>query len=75
MSLPPIWEARFDGRYAPGLGRRGIDAFEEFVPQGGLLITSEDTAEFAIEEGLAPGVFVAPRKTLKVVGSVFNSAL
>jgi len=48
---------------------------KEFVRQGGLLITSEDTAEFAIEEGLAPGVFIAPRKTLKVVGSVLNSAV
>jgi hypothetical protein len=45
------------------------------VQAGGLLITSEDTAEFAIEEGMAPGVFVAPRKTLKVVGSVFSSVV
>jgi hypothetical protein len=40
-----------------------------------LLITSEDTAQFAIEEGMAPGVFVAPPKTLKVVGSVLSSAM
>jgi len=45
------------------------------VRQGGFLITSEDTAQFAIEEGMTPGVFVAPRKTLKVVGSVLNSVV
>jgi hypothetical protein len=59
----------------PGLGEAGLTHLKEFVEQGGLLITSEDTAEFAIEEGMAPGVFVAPRKTLKVVGSVLTSAV
>jgi len=59
----------------PGLGEAGLTHLKEFVQQGGLLITSEDTAEFAIEEGLAPGVFVAPRKTLKLVGSVLNSVV
>ena len=59
----------------PGLGEAGVAHLKEFVQQGGLLITSEDTAEFAIEEGMAPGVFVAPRKNLKVVGSVLNSAV
>ena len=57
----------------PGLGEAGVANLKEFVRQGGLLITSEDTAEFAIAEGLAPGVFVAPPKTLKGVGSVLNS--
>ena len=59
----------------PGLGEAGVAHLKDFVQQGGLLITAEDTAEFAIEEGMAPGVFVAPRKTLKVVGSVLNSAV
>ncbi len=59
----------------PGLGEAGVAHLKDFVQQGGLLITSEDTAEFAIDEGMAPGVFVAPRKTLKVVGSVLNSAV
>jgi hypothetical protein len=59
----------------PGLGEAGVEHLKEFVQQGGLLITSEDTAEFAIEEGMAPGVFVAPRRSLKVVGSVLNSAV
>jgi len=59
----------------PGLGEVGVAHLKDFVQHGGLLITSEDTAQFAIEEGMTPGVFVAPRKTLKVDGSVLNSAL
>jgi hypothetical protein len=59
----------------PGLGEIGITHLKDFVQQGGLLITSEDTAEFAINSGFAAGVFVTPRKTLKVVGSVLNSAI
>jgi hypothetical protein len=57
----------------PGLGFEGVARLKEFVEQGGLLITSEDTAQFAIEEGLAPGVFVAPRKNIRVVGSVLKA--
>jgi hypothetical protein len=59
----------------PGLGEAGVAHLKDFVQQGGLLITSEDTAQFAIEQGMAPGVFVAPPKTLKVVGSVLSSAV
>ena len=54
----------------PGLGEDGVAHLRSFVEHGGLLITSEDTAEFAIAEGLAPGVSVAPRGSVKVVGSV-----
>ena len=46
---------------------------KKFVEQGGLLITCEDTAQFAIETGLAPGVSVAPRGDARVVGSVLNT--
>ncbi len=59
----------------PGLGESGVAHLKEFVKAGGLLITSEDTAEFAIAEGLAPGVFAAPKRTLKLVGSVLNAAI
>jgi len=54
----------------PGLGEAGVEHLKEFVAQGGLLITSEDTAQFAIEEGLAPGVFVNHGSGVNVVGSV-----
>ena len=56
----------------PGLGYAGLEHLRKFVEAGGLLIACEDTAQFAIEEGLAPGVSVA-RGEAKVVGSVLNS--
>jgi Zinc carboxypeptidase len=59
----------------PGLGFAGVAHLKEFVENGGLLITSEDTAQFAIAEGLAPGVFVAPPKGTKVDGSVLEAVL
>ncbi len=57
----------------PGLGEHGLANLKRFVADGGLLVTSEDTAQFAIDEGLAPGVFVAPKKDLRVVGSVLQA--
>ena len=58
----------------PGLTYAGVEHLREFVTKGGLLITSEDTAQFAIDLGLAPGVFVAPRGNVRVVGSVLDAA-
>ncbi len=58
----------------PGLGEAGVAHLKQFVQAGGLLITAEDTATFAIDSGLAPGVFVTPAdKKLKVVGSVLQA--
>ena len=57
----------------PGLGYEGLAHLQQFVEQGGLLITCEDTAQFAIETGLAPGVSVAPKGDARVVGSVLNT--
>ena len=54
----------------PGLGLDGVAHLKEFVEKGGLLITSEDTAQFAIDEGMAPGVFVNRGGNVHVVGSV-----
>ncbi len=59
----------------PGLGQQGLSHLREFVNKGGLLITSQDSARFAIETGLAPGVFVAPRADARVVGTILNTAL
>ncbi|MBV9502839.1 MAG: hypothetical protein JO138_25995 [Acidobacteriaceae bacterium] len=59
----------------PGLGYSGVAHLKDFIEQGGLLITSEDTAQFAIEQGFAPGVFIAPKKNAKVVGSVLSAVL
>lgn len=57
----------------PGLGYDGLAGLEKFVEEGGLLITCEDTAQFAIEAGLAPGVTVTPRGDARVDGTVMNS--
>ncbi|MGA8152980.1 MAG: M14 family zinc carboxypeptidase [Terriglobales bacterium] len=57
----------------PGLSYEGLAHVKKFVEQGGLLITCEDTAQFAIETGLAPGVSVAPRDDARLVGTVLNT--
>jgi hypothetical protein len=55
-----------------GLGYDGLAHLKTFVEKGGLLITCDDTAQFAIDTGLAPGVSVAPHDDARVVGSVLN---
>ena len=57
----------------PGLGQSGVENLKRFVRAGGLLVTSVDTAKFAIDTGLAPGVSVTPTHELKVVGSVLKA--
>ncbi|MGB6191940.1 MAG: M14 family zinc carboxypeptidase [Terracidiphilus sp.] len=57
----------------PGLGYDGLAHLQQFIEQGGLLITCEDTAQFAIDEGLAPGVSVASHGDARVVGTVLNT--
>ncbi|HEX3437616.1 MAG TPA: M14 family zinc carboxypeptidase, partial [Pseudacidobacterium sp.] len=59
----------------PGLGYAGVEHLRHFVEQGGLLITSQDTAQFAVEAGLAPGVSMAQRGDLKVVGTLLATAI
>ena len=58
---------------APAWAMTASSTSEEFVEQGGLLITCEDTAQFAIDTGLAPGVSVVPRGDARVVGTVLNT--
>jgi hypothetical protein len=57
----------------PGLGYDGLTRLREFVEHGGLLITCEDTAQFAIDMGLAPGVSLGSKGDARVVGSVLDS--
>jgi Zinc carboxypeptidase len=58
----------------PGLGYTGLENLKSFVEKGGLLITCEDTAQFAVDTGLAPGVNVATNDA-RVVGSVLSSVV
>ena len=57
----------------PGLGFNGLAHLQQFLQQGGVLLASQDTAKFAIDEGFAPGVSVAPAQNLRVVGSVLRA--
>ncbi len=59
----------------PGLTWAGVEHLKDFVRQGGLFIASEDSAQFAIEIGIAPGVFVSPHGSARVVGSILNAVL
>ncbi|MDE2271704.1 MAG: hypothetical protein KGJ94_06930 [Xanthomonadaceae bacterium] len=59
----------------PGLSESGVANLKRFVSRGGLLVTAEDSARFAIDTGLAPGVSVAQPGNLRVVGSVLRADL
>ncbi|HZP49492.1 MAG TPA: hypothetical protein VFB07_13190, partial [Vicinamibacterales bacterium] len=59
----------------PGLGWSGVEHLQQFVRNGGLLITSMDTAELAASTGLTPGLTVAARQRMRIVGSVVRSKM
>ncbi len=59
----------------PGLGWEGLDHLQEFVRKGGLLITANDTTNFAVAFGFTPGVSIAPTQRLKVTGSAVRSKM
>ncbi|HEY1337928.1 MAG TPA: M14 family zinc carboxypeptidase [Bryobacteraceae bacterium] len=59
----------------PGLGWSGLEHLQQFVRDGGLLITANDTTNFAVTFGLAPGVGISPAQRLKVTGSALRSKL
>jgi hypothetical protein len=57
----------------PGLGWDGLMHLRQFVDDGGLLLTVDDTADFAVEYGLTQGVSTSNSQRLKVVGSILTS--
>jgi len=57
----------------PGLGWTGLARVQEFVRQGGLLITASDSTNFAVTFGFTPGIGIAPAARLKVTGSALRS--
>jgi hypothetical protein len=57
----------------PGLGWMGVAHLQDFVRRGGLLITVMDTADLAVQSGLAPGVSITPRQRMRIIGSVVRS--
>jgi hypothetical protein len=59
----------------PGLGWDGLEHLQEFVRRGGLLITANDSAAFAVTFGFTPGVATAAAQRLKVTGSAVRSKM
>jgi hypothetical protein len=57
----------------PGMGWEGLTHLQKFVHDGGVLITVEDTADFAVNYGLTQGVSVGNGQRLKVIGSILKS--
>ncbi|HUI55567.1 MAG TPA: M14 family zinc carboxypeptidase [Bryobacteraceae bacterium] len=59
----------------PGLGWTGVEHLQDFVRHGGLLITANDTDNFAVTFGFTPGVSISPAQRLKVTGSALRSKM
>jgi hypothetical protein len=59
----------------PGLGLQGLANLQRFVSSGGVLVGVENTADFAVQFGLASGVTVNEAKRNAVVGSLLRSKL
>ncbi len=59
----------------PGLGWLGLQHLQMFVRNGGLLITANDTANFAVSFGFTQGVSITPPQRLRVTGSVLRSKM
>ena len=59
----------------PGLGWSGLANLENFVKQGGVLVTAENTSQFAITFGYANGVTMNTPPGNAVVGTLLRTRL
>jgi hypothetical protein len=59
----------------PGLTFQGVQNLSSFVNAGGVLVTVENTADFAIAMGLATGVSMTTAARLHVVGSLLRTKI
>jgi hypothetical protein len=59
----------------PGLSWQGVENLKRFVTGGGLLLTTENTAELAAAFGFANGVSVTNPPRLHVVGSLLRTKI
>jgi hypothetical protein len=57
----------------PGLGLEGVANLRKFVSEGGTLVTVEDTAELAIQYGLARWVSVRKTDKLRAPGTLLKA--
>ncbi len=56
----------------PGLGWSGLANLQKFVQQGGVFLTVDDTANFAVTYGFTPGVAIARPNRLRAVGDILR---
>jgi hypothetical protein len=56
----------------PGLDWSGLRNLQAFVQQGGVFLTVDDTAGFAVNYGFAPGVTIARANRLRAVGDILR---
>jgi len=59
----------------PGLGYDGLTKLQSFVQNGGVLLTVDDTAQFALSVGMGAGVNAARSEKMKIVGAVVGTQL
>ncbi len=59
----------------PGLGWQGLANLESFVRRGGVFVSVENTADFAVQFGLANGVSVNQPRRGEVVGTLLRSRI
>lgn len=59
----------------PGLTWEGVAHLQDFVKQGGVLVTTMGTSDFAVSLGMTLGVSVARPRQMKIVGSVLKAQL
>jgi hypothetical protein len=57
----------------PGLGYSGVMNLDAFVRKGGLLITTDDTSELAVNFGLTQGVAMQRNAQLKAPGTLVRT--
>ena len=56
----------------PGLGWTGLMNLQKFVSNGGVLITSMDTSDFAVSANLTPGVSTGRANRLRAIGDILR---
>ena len=56
----------------PGLGWTGVMNLQNFVKNGGVFIGTDDSADFAVSTGFAPGVTIQRATRLRAIGALLK---
>ena len=59
----------------PGLSWSGVDNLKKFVAEGGVLLTSMNTADLSITFGLSPGMSIVQKQKFKATGTALRTKL